>query len=370
MNDLSFIRLEPSLSSAKYTRASSVADIFFFGQISLSPDEVYLQTTNLKDGIAFDGNYQVFVVDCDDRELLEITDRVAISEFTSFGIPQISFEIATIGVDFYAKPVYLKFVHTVSDYKWYSNPINITNYNFKQTSRFDYKNAKDEFYQSIRLKTWFNVNDAESNSDEYTTFDGKKVTSRLITTELEQYIFEKLDNFTYRRLNNLLARNILYLNGNRVTNKQVLSSKDRTGDTNVFNLDFKVAIDYNETFNYSYQIFDNLEILSYEPFDVISIEPNEIKVTYNYNLSLGTNPIVKLYKGASLIGTFTNPIITDNYFTIDVTGLCSDLETYRVEIYPNTIDGVVSQNEYFEWTFIYSGGEYDNTQYNNEYLIN
>lgn len=369
MNDLSFLRLEPSLSSAKYTRASSASTIFFLGQISLSPNEPYVQTTNTTDGIAFDGNYNVFVVDCNDNELLNITDKVAISEFTSFGVPQISFEIAPIKKDFYSRTVYLKFVHTVSDYKWYSNPINITE-NLRLTSRFDYKNAKDEFFQSIRLKTWFSVNDAESNSDEYTTYDGKKVTSRLITTELEQYIFEKLDNFTYRRLNNLLARNILYLNGNRVTDKQVLSSKDRTADTNIFNLDFKVAIDYNEVYNYGFQIFDELEVIEYKPFDLISEEPTEIKVTYNYNLTLLTGQ-VKLYKDNVLIATFTQDDITivGNYFTIDITGLCDDLEDYRVEIYSGLFDTVVGENEFFTWNFSYLGGEYDATEYSNtEYL--
>lgn len=58
-----------------------------------------------------------------------------------------------------------------------------------ESSRFDYKSVGDAFYQSIRLHTWFSVNDAESQSSEYVTYDGKKVTSRLVTTELEQYFF-------------------------------------------------------------------------------------------------------------------------------------------------------------------------------------
>lgn len=49
-----------------------------------------------------------------------------------------------------------------------------------------------------------------------------------------------------------------YINGNRITNKQTLPSKDRIGDTNIFNIDY-AAIDYNEYFNYDLQIFGHLE---------------------------------------------------------------------------------------------------------------
>jgi hypothetical protein len=266
MNDLSFIRLEPNFNDAKYLRASTAAKIFYNGQIILCPNQTYLQTTNCPLGIAFDGNYKVTVIDCNDNELQNITSNVAINERTINGVQQIDFEIANIGVDYYAKNVYLKFKHTVSNYVWYSNPLQITNYFDDVSSRFNYKNANDTYYQSITLKCFFSVNDAESNSNEYVTYEGKKITSRLITTELEQYFFDSIDNFTFRRLNNLLSRNIVYINGNRITNKQTLASKARAGDTNIFSLDFKVAIDYNDIFVEELQIFD--------PFELINIIPS------------------------------------------------------------------------------------------------
>jgi len=265
MNDLSFIRLEPNFNDAKNLRASTAATIFYNGQIILRPNETYLQTTNTKLGIAFDGNYKVTIIDCDDNELQDITNNVAINERLINGVPQIDFEIVNIGNDYYAKNVFLKFKHTVSDYVWYSNPLNITNYFDNISSRFNYKNANDTYYQSIVLKCFFSVNDAESNSSEYTTYEGKKITSRLINTELEQYFFDSIDNFTYRRLNNLLSRNIVYINGYRITNKQTLPSKGRAGDTNIFNIDFKVAIDYNDIFVEEFQIFDNFELINTIP---------------------------------------------------------------------------------------------------------
>jgi hypothetical protein len=378
MNDLSFLRLEPTFNDAKYTRASSVSSIFYLGQIVLKPNETYLQTTNTKLGIAFDGNYKVTVVDCTDKELLDITSKVAINERTINGLPQIDFEIVNIGVDFYAKNVYLKFEHTVSDYVWWSNAVNITNAFDKLTSRFDYKNATDTYYQSITLKCFFSVNDDESNSNEYTTQYGKKVTSRLINTELEQYFFEKIDNFTYRRLNNLLRKNVIYINGNRVTTKQTIASKVIDGDTNVFNVDFKVPIDYNETYDYGLQIFTDFALISKTPLGLYTLDtiPSEIVGSFNRDLMLGTGTLT-LFKDGSLFQTFTqvNIIVVDNTFTIDITGLIVANGEYYInftnglftsvfgEVYPaitNTTD----------WSFTVADGEFSNTDFNNEFLIN
>ena len=180
MNDLSFIRLEPNFNDAKFTRPSTYTLIYQYGQIILKPNSFYLQTTNCPLGIAFDGNYAVYVIDCDGVELQNITDNVAINERTINGIPQIDFEIANIGTDYYAKTVFLKFVHTVSNYVWYSNPLNITNYYNGQVTRFDYEDATDSYYKSIDLGCYFTVNDSESVSSEYVTYNGKKITSRLI----------------------------------------------------------------------------------------------------------------------------------------------------------------------------------------------
>ena len=370
MNDFSFIRLEPNFDDAKYTRASSVSSIFFLNQIILSPSEVYLQTTNVNGGIAFDGNYSVKIIDCLGNELKDITDNVAINERTINGVPQIDFEIAYIGKDFYNRKVYLKFTHTVSDYVWYSNPIVITDMFTYESSRFDYKSVGDAFYQSIRLHTWFSVNDAESQSSEYVTYDGKKVTSRLVTTELEQYFFDKIDNFTYRRLNNLLSRNVVYINGNRITNKQTLPSKDRIGDTNIFNIDYKVAIDYNEHFNYDLQIFDDLELLNYTPLNTISITPTEIVGQYNYNLTqeVGT---IKLYENTTLIATFEPSDITiiGGQFSLDITGLTSVGNTYKVVLSNGLFSTLVGLTDYFEWNFNFTIASYSSSSYSNKYLI-
>lgn len=380
MNDLSFIRLEPNFTDAKFTRPSTFTTIYRYGQIVLKTDETYLQTTNTPLGISFDGNYAVYIVDCNDVVLQTITDNVAINERTINGLPQIDFEVTNLGTDYYAKTVFFKFVHTVSNYVWYSNPLNITNYYDGLTTRFDYKNATDTFYQSIRLGCYFTVNDAESQSSEYVTYDGKKLTSRLINTELEKYIFDKIDNFTYRRLNNLLSRNVVYINGYRVTDKQTLPSKDKLGDTNYFDIDFKVAIDYNESYTAGYQIFEALAVVSLYPinggiYTVASFTPiveNSLELSFNKTVNYVDNPNVKVYKDGILVidanGDWFN--VDDN--TIGISNLQSYFTfingSYSIVIEPNQIFTPFENWQGFEfddWTFTIVDGEFSATDFDN-----
>jgi hypothetical protein len=378
MQDLSFIRLEPNFQDAKNTGQSNMASIFFNGQICLSPNETYLQTTNTKLGIAFDGNYQVTIIDCDGLQLQDITSKVAINERTINGLPQVDFEIVNIDYDYYAKTVFLKFRHTVSNYVWYSNPLNITNYFINESSRFDYKNATDTFYQSIRLKTYFTVPDAESQSSEYVTYDGKKLTSRLITTDLEKYIFDKIDNFTYRRLNNLLSRNIIYINGNRVTDKQTIPSKDRIADSNIFNIDFKVAIDYNENYTSELQIFGVFDLINKQPFGSYTLAslPSVFTGTFNrlFTKEIGT---IKLYKDNVLLNTYNlaNITVSGVNFTLPLTGVVVANGSYYLNIDNGLFKSSLGEvyqgiSNTTDWAFVVSSGEYSNTDYNNEYLIN
>lgn len=259
MIDYSFIRLKPNLSDAIFTAHNSYASLGYLDQIQLSTEGKYVQISNLDTGIAFNGNYNVFVCDCDGVDLLDITSKVAIYEaLDNKGIPQIKFVIENIGFDFYSKPIVLKFKHTVSTNVWFSNIINISDEKIHLTSLFIYRDYSDfhgiaynnfDDYQRIRLKCVFMGNDSESKSGEYTTFEGLKLTSRIIETQFEKYKIERLDNFTYLRLNKLLTHPVIYLNDYRITNKQTLQSKDFEGGTNVYPIDFKVAINYNEQFS-------------------------------------------------------------------------------------------------------------------------
>jgi hypothetical protein len=373
MNDFSFIRLEPTLEKGRETRPSPVSSIFYTTQIQLSPKEFYCQISNTKNGIAFDGNYSVYVVDCNGNELRDITDRIQLTEFTYNGLPQIKFEIAPIGFDFYKKPVLLRFKHTVSNAVWYSNPLIISEYEINKTTRFNYRNytgidAVANVMQSIRLNCWFDVNDSESDIVEYTRIDGNRVSGRAVITEFEKYKFEQIDNFTFRRLNRLLTSNMVYVNGNRVTNKQSLQSSERVGDTNIWSQEITLPINYLETFNDVPQLWDSFTITDFIPFDTNTIDSvgSAIDVTFNRDVVATETAQIRLYKDGDLEETYTTFTITNNVVSVPLDALTND--EYRVEIEGfNSIFG--ESLDLFYWLFTVQGEEFDSDDFNNEFLV-
>lgn len=105
--------------------------------------------------------------------------------------------------------------------------------------------------------------------------------------------------------------------------------------------------------------------------------PNEIKGTFNRNITLGTG-FLRVYKNNTLFLTFDeNDIeVEDNVFTIDVSNLFPDNGEYYINftagLFSSTLFGEVYPGIYntTDWAFTIVDGEYDGTQYNNEFLIN
>jgi hypothetical protein len=99
--------------------------------------------------------------------------------------------------------------------------------------------------------------------------------------------------------------------------------------------------------------------------------PNEIRVTFTRNIVLGIGT-VKVYKDGALFLTFTESDLTivDNSFTIDTANLIPDNGEYRVEVSQGLIISIFGETlPLFFWNFTVIAGEYDGTQYSNEYLI-
>ena len=277
MTDLAFIRLNKTIESAIFSNDHALSNIFYFDQIQLSPTESYTQLTNLKEGIAFDGNYSVYICDCEGLEILDITANISIIEgYDNRGKQQINFTISPILIDYYKQPLILRFKHTVSDEVWYSNIITITDYRIERTVRFDYLNyheldgtAYNRFfgYNSIRVSCLLNGNDYESESKGYVSQDGIKVTSRVIKTDYQKLIFPNVNNLFYRSLNHLFINSVVYLNYFRVTDKQTFASISAKGRANLSKYEIKVAINYNENINDVYD-FDKVD------FDSVDFNTN------------------------------------------------------------------------------------------------
>jgi hypothetical protein len=160
-----------------------------------------------------------------------------------------------------------------------------------------------------------------------------------------------------------------------MTNKLVNQSDERIGDTNRFSQEFEVAVNYNETKDYEYQLFLLLELTSKEPLGSISTTPTEIVGTFNQTISKNTGNIY-LYKDAVLFATFTQDDIdvVGSVFTIDISGLTIDEAEYYILIDSGLFSGITGYyngiSNSADWSFELVAGQYNSEQYNNEqYLI-
>lgn len=102
--------------------------------------------------------------------------------------------------------------------------------------------------------------------------------------------------------------------------------------------------------------------------------PNQISGTFNKPIALGVGTL-KVYKGGALFLLFTEADVSvaGNSFSINVTNMFPDNGKYLVMVSAGlftsgaeSFAGVGSD----EWTFTIAPGEYNNTEYSNEYLLN
>lgn len=104
--------------------------------------------------------------------------------------------------------------------------------------------------------------------------------------------------------------------------------------------------------------------------------PNQITGTFNRNMTLGVGAL-KVYKDNALFLTFTQSDITvnDNVFTIDVTNLFPNNGVYYINfstglfisVFGEVYEGISNTTD---WAFTIADGEFSNTDFNNEFLIN
>jgi len=253
--DYSFIRL----SKIEDSENPAISKINYSDCIQLATDEIYTQISNNSDGIAFDNDYSVFVVDCENTELLDITAKVNIYEFTDRnGIKQVIFTINSIAKDFGFNPLKLKFSKTTGSDIWYSNELIITDEFLEETTRFDYK-ANGYFHgisydilnikQSIRLRCFFDRLDNETEvKDYYQITRGNTISTRALFKELSHYKFSTINPFVFRRINILLIHDIIYIDTFRMTNKTNVKGSERLGYSNLSEAEFSVYINKSDIY--------------------------------------------------------------------------------------------------------------------------
>jgi len=384
--DFSFIRLTKNdFALAKRADDPNIATLLYDGFIVQQPNETFLQISASDSDIAFVGGIQVDLIDCNGLVIRNIDGNFYYEGFVDAnGISQVAFEFGNIGVDYWTKPLYLKITDLVNDNIYYSNGFLVTNYKSELTSRFDYTNQTKiynisydlaPYTQSVRLFNCYdNTPVNKRDVKQYVTSQGKQVNYRTITTFLRQYYIDQLDYFVNDRLEVLFSHAIIYCNNQRVVVSEY-SIQERKGNSNWFNGEF-IINPQGETFTFAYQLYEGLDAVSRLPlhlgnYTVASLPA--IELTFNRNITLVDGFIIKLYKGG-VLQTITPTTYTPTLNVLDITPTYTFTNgEYSIAIEPNLI---YSGSEYWngftygEWTFTVADGEYDNTQYNNEYLLN
>ena len=386
MIDYSFIRYKSSFTEAKNIGDSPIVTHPNYECIPLSPNEAYLQITNVDGGIAFGGSYEAHVIDCSGIELLDITDKVFIEEFTDRdGLTQCSIEYINIGQDFYYQDVYFRIQSTISDDAYYSNPVIITDYNKEETIYLEYWN--NDYYfgtdytsadkkQSIRVKAYFDIPIDETEvQDYYQISKNRTISARALDKQFERYAVDQINSFTYQRLNKALRSENIYLDCVRVTNKVVIESSDRAGQSNFFSTNFTVSKNYNDTKQYEYQIFEGLNAIDFHPSGIYTLADIVLVtnfITFNYPVDLNTGTVTLYDSDNNVIDTFTESSVTTDANEANILDLTDNIianGVYHVHISSGLFSylGVDYEgiNDSTTWTFTVSDGEYELTEYDN-----
>ena len=364
MND-SIIRFKNNLNDALNLDLNDNAIMVYANQIVLNPFKFYTQKTPIE--MIFEGEYTCYITDVCGYNLQDITEHVYISENTNGNY----IEFAT-GVDFQRKLVLVKLVNNINPNEiWYSNPMFITE-NVNLTTEFDYKNVSDAFMQSVALECFFTRSVQESEVKSYVQETGTKVSGKATFTEMRKYVFEMLDNFVYRRLNLLLSKTQVYVQGIRVTDKPLLKDSDIQGNQNTFSSEFVGAVNYNDTYTRILQMAEPLALSGYYPNAIYTLSGIDSRITliFNHSVDSVSSSIIKLYKDGLFYADLD--LIQINFTTFEQVFNFLSNGSYKIIIPANKYSSVLYGSlPYTELTFTISDGEFDNTEFdNNEFLVN
>ena len=352
------IQFRNSLYNNKALDLNANAEIGYLNQIILRPNVFYCQ----KLPFLTDDEYSVFVADLCGNNLQEITEHC----YFSFDY----IEFASV-YDFESDAVIIKIVNNINPNDiWYSNPLLITA-NFL-TTEIDYKDISDSYMQSAGIKAYFTRAVQESEVKTYVQESGTKVSGKATFTEMRKYIFEKLDNFIYRRLNLALARSIVYLDTLRVTDKPLMKDGDIEGSQNTFQSELTASVNYNDTYTRAFQIAEPLELVSYYPSTIYTLDSVENRITliFNHSVDSISSSVVKLYKDDVFYINLDLIQIDSN--TFEQVYNFTENGNYSIEIesgkFINTLYG---QTEQMILEFFIFDGEFERTEFDNtEFLVN
>ena len=187
---------------------------------------------------------------------------------------------------------------------------------------------------------------------------------------MRKYIFEKLDNFVYRHLNLALARSIVYLDSLRITDKPLMKDGDIEGSQNTFQSELTASVNYNDTYTRAFQIAEPLELISYYPNAIYTLDSldNRITLVFNNTVDSVSSSVIKLFKDGFFYANLD--LIQINNTTFEQVYNFVSTGSYKIIIPLNKYSSLLYGSlPYTELTFNISNGDYNNTQYsNNQYF--
>jgi len=389
--DYSFIRLTKNdFEVAKKGENPNVATLIYDGFIMQLPNETFTQRSNNDDGIAFAGGISVDLIDKCGNLVQNIDSNFYYTSFVDDnGVNQIEFEFGMIGQNYFTMPLYLRITDQINGNIYYSNGFLVTDYYKDLSTRFDYKNANDTIVKSIRIANCFH--DTSPNKldlKSYTTTKGFQTSYRQIPTYLQKYTIDTLDFFANNRLVDLFSHSVIYVNGMRCSVSDY-KTEDRKGETNVMSAEFTIN-PQNETYDWSYQVYEGLEVVSTYPvigstitandIYVMGTSPQDVAVFFNKFGTLRNGAIAKLYRNSFLLETITTPSnyqLNDDKLFFDFAyfnpPLITDIENgnYEIKITNTDITSGIENPSVISWNFTIADGQYSNTDYDNsQYLTN
>ena len=361
MND-SIIRFKNNLNDALNLDLNDNAILGYANQIVLNPFKFYTQKTPIE--MIFEGAFTCYVADICGNNLQDITEHVYISENTNGNY----IEFAT-NFDFQKQLVLVKLVNNINPNEiWYSNPMFITE-NVNLTTEFDYKNVSDAFMQSVELECFFTRSVQESEVKSYVQESGTKVSGKATFTEMRKYVFEMLDNFVYRRLNLLLSKTQVYVQGIRVTDKPLLKDSDIQGNQNTFSSEFVGAVNYNDTYTRILQMAEPLALVSYYPNSIYTLGTinDLIQLVFNHDIDTDNADLkVSLYKDDIFVSYLD--LIQINFTTFEQVYNFVSNGSYKIIIPANKYSSVLYGSlPYTELTFNIVIGHYNKDHYDSQH---
>ena len=391
--DNSFLRLRDNLNDAKDLGESVQVDktLAQYTQVHLCPNEVYFQISNSPTPIVFNDDYEVFAVDECGVELEDVTTRVFIEQFVdNNGIVQIRWEFIN-PLEYYKKPLSLRFRNTINEDTWYTNLFISTVYNVEFTNRYVYKNfenhygtqyERSNYYQSIRLNTYYRNKINESERAEYHQITTDvTVPQRNIKKIKERYLLISFNTWTTERLETMLSSNEVYIDTVRTYSTNPIEFLAPELDANFTQNEMILSKDYSKTFIYDFQIFDGLQLSNFNPSGIY------VTILLIEALSFDTNIPIQLNTGTLRVYTSDDNLVyefnesdmvlnSDTQIKIISTG--TPVESLPLgEYYVNVSAGLVSgfgipNNAILDsttWTFSILNGQFNRLQFNNSQFL-